>query len=228
MADRARRAAAAVHGATRAGRRSADLGHGHRQPGPDRRRLSRGVPDEPGRQQAPDPGRRARPADVRRHRAAAGRDARTGRSPAATILPSTAWHAEFEDVNNDGFMDLFVAKGNVEAQPDYAMKDPSNLLIGQADGTFVEGAEAAGHRSTSRGPRRGAGRPQPRRPARPRRGQPARERPALAERRVRDGGTPRRDGPLARRSDSQQPAPNRDAIGAWVEVRVGDRITSAS
>ena len=29
-------------------------------------------------------------------------------------LPSTAWHAEFEDVNNDGLMDLFVSKGNVE------------------------------------------------------------------------------------------------------------------
>ena len=60
------------------------------------------------------------------------------------VLPSTAWHPEFEDVNNDGLVDLFVSKGNVEAQPDYATLDPSNLLIGQADGTFVEGAEAAG------------------------------------------------------------------------------------
>ena len=60
------------------------------------------------------------------------------------VLPSTAWHPEFEDVNNDGLVDLFVSKGNVEAQPDYATRDPSNLLIGQADGTFVEGAEAAG------------------------------------------------------------------------------------
>ena len=60
------------------------------------------------------------------------------------VLPSTAWHPEFEDVNNDGFVDLFVSKGNVEAQSGYATRDPSNLLIGQADGTFVEGAEAAG------------------------------------------------------------------------------------
>ena len=59
-------------------------------------------------------------------------------------LPSTAWHAQFEDMNNDGFMDLFVAKGNVEAQQEYALRDPSNLLIGQADGTFVEGAMDAG------------------------------------------------------------------------------------
>jgi hypothetical protein len=60
------------------------------------------------------------------------------------VLPSTAWHPEFEDVNNDGVLDLFVSKGNVEAQPDYARRDPSNLFLGQADGTFVEGAEAAG------------------------------------------------------------------------------------
>jgi len=59
-------------------------------------------------------------------------------------LPSTAWHAEFEDVNNDGFSDLYVSKGNVERQLDYAMKDPSDLLIGQPDGTFVEGAMDAG------------------------------------------------------------------------------------
>ena len=60
------------------------------------------------------------------------------------MLPSTAWHPEFEDVNNDGFVDLFVTKGNVEAQVDYASRDPSNLLLGRADGTFAEAAEEAG------------------------------------------------------------------------------------
>ncbi len=60
------------------------------------------------------------------------------------VLPSTAWHPEFEDVNNDGIVDLFVTKGNVEGQTDHAMRDPNNLLIGQVDGTFVEGAEVAG------------------------------------------------------------------------------------
>lgn len=61
-----------------------------------------------------------------------------------TTRPSTAWHAEFEDVNNDGFMDLFVTKGNVDAVPEFAMDDPNNLLLGQPDGTFVEGAGDAG------------------------------------------------------------------------------------
>jgi len=58
-------------------------------------------------------------------------------------LPSTAWHPEFADVNNDGFIDLFVSKGNVSAQADYAQKDPSNLLLGQPNGTFVESTAAA-------------------------------------------------------------------------------------
>lgn len=70
-----------------------------------------------------------------------------------STLPSTAWHPEFQDVNNDGFMDLFISKGNVEAMPEYAMEDPNNLLLGQPDGTFLEGSTTAGVASvaTSRG-----------------------------------------------------------------------------
>src|SRR5665213_4503913 len=41
--------------------------------------------------------------------------------------PSTGWHTQFEDVNNDGRYDLFIAKGNVDKMPDFAMKDPNNL-----------------------------------------------------------------------------------------------------
>ncbi len=131
------------------------------------------------------------------------------------VLPSTAWHAEFADVNNDGFTDLFVAKGNVEAQEGYATRDPSNLLLGQPDGTFVEGGEAAGIVSYAKA--RGA---------------------ALVDLNL-DGlldlVVVNRAEPVTlwRNTSSasghwvafrlRQPAPNVDAVGAWLEMRVGDR-----
>ena len=64
--------------------------------------------------------------------------------PAATCGPSTGWHAQFEDVTNSGLVDLFIAKGNVSEMKDFAAKDPNNLLMQRADGTFVEMGEKAG------------------------------------------------------------------------------------
>jgi hypothetical protein len=64
------------------------------------------------------------------------------------MKPSTAWHTDFQDVNNDGRADLFIAKGNVSKMPDFALKDPNNLLIQNADGTFTEMAGEAGTAST--------------------------------------------------------------------------------
>jgi len=138
-------------------------------------------------------------------------------------LPSTAWHPEFVDVNDDGLADLFVSKGNVASMPDYASRDPSNLLIGQPDGTFVEGADAAGVTTFDKG--RGA---------------------ALADlnldglpdlllvnvgaplRTWRNVGSGTADAPapmghwLAARLS--EPGGNRDAVGAKLEVEAGETV----
>lgn len=65
--------------------------------------------------------------------------------------PSTGWHSQFADVNNDGLLDLFIAKGNVEAMPEFAAYDPDNLLLGTWDGKFVEVGGQAGIASEKRG-----------------------------------------------------------------------------
>jgi enediyne biosynthesis protein E4 len=60
------------------------------------------------------------------------------------IRPSTGWHAEFDDFNNDGNLDLFIAKGNVEQMPEFASFDPDNMLLGTFDQKFVEAGDLAG------------------------------------------------------------------------------------
>ncbi len=138
------------------------------------------------------------------------------------VRPSTAWHAEFRDVNNDGFIDLFIAKGNVDAMEEGAKRDPSNLLLGRPDGRFVEAADRAGVLNFARA--RGA---------------------ALVDFNLdgmldlvvvnlrenvkiwRNAGAGTADHPkpmgnwLALRL--RQPGGNRDGIGAWIEVRAGSR-----
>lgn len=69
--------------------------------------------------------------------------------------PSTGWHAQFGDVNNDGRDDLFIAKGNVDQMPGMATKDPNNLLIQNENGQFDEAGGVAGIASLKRS--RGAG-----------------------------------------------------------------------
>ena len=78
---------------------------------------------------------------VTAHRPFAGDDPR----------PSTAWHAQFEDVNNDGLADLYVVKGNVSTMPDFAAKDPNNLFLLGADGNFTEAGAQALSYATGRG-----------------------------------------------------------------------------
>ena len=67
------------------------------------------------------------------------------------VQPSTAWHAQFADVNHDGLADLFVVKGNVGHMPDFAALDPNNLMLQKPDGSFEEVGLQAGVASVHRG-----------------------------------------------------------------------------
>lgn len=141
------------------------------------------------------------------------------------ILPSTAWHPEFDDVNNDGLIDLFVTKGNVDAQVDYAKYDPNNLLLGKPNGTFEEHGDDAGIANGSRS--RGAALVDLNLDGLLDMVVVNRRVPVEVRRNVGDGtaSEPTAMGNwLALRL--RQPAPNVDAIGAWVEVRVDGRTTT--
>lgn len=130
--------------------------------------------------------------------------------------PSTGWHAAFGDVQNDGFPDIFVAKGNVEQMPGSAMDDPNNLLLGGPDGRFAEAGAAAGLASLHRG------------------------RGAVVMDLNRDGlldvAVVNRRAPLELWQNvteaagrwiavlPEQPGPNRFAVGAVVELRADGRV----
>ncbi|NVO04917.1 MAG: CRTAC1 family protein [Rhodoferax sp.] len=139
------------------------------------------------------------------------------------IHPSTAWHAQFADVNNDGLSDLFIVKGNVSTMPDFAILDPNNLLLGETDGHFTEVGQQAGIASFRRG------------------------RGGMLVDLNGDGlldmvvvnrldkaqlwrnlgsGTQDKPAPMGHwlQLGLQQAGGNRDAIGAWVEVDLGGRV----
>ena len=221
-----RRAAAAVHARRRLAD-AADLGHGHRQPGPHRRRLPGGLPDQPGRQQAADARRRRRPSRLPRHRPERGVTAHRPFAGGDTC-PRPPGTPSSRTSTTTASWTCSSPRATSRRMPDYAAKDPSNLLLGQPDGTFVEGAEAAGIVDFDRG--RGA-----RRSSTSTSTGCSTSSRSTARENVKvwrnvgagDAAAPGADGPLARPSSSSRPAPNRDAIGAWIEVRVGDRTIAA-
>jgi hypothetical protein len=143
-----------------------------------------------------------------------------------TTIPSTAWHDEFADVNNDGLVDLFVAKGNVEAMAEYAARDPSNLLLGQPNGTFVESAPAAGIVDFARA--RGAGLADLNADGLLDLVVMVRRENVRLWRNVGAGDSahPVAMGNWVSVSLADESSGNRDAIGAWVEIRVDGRIQS--
>ena len=65
--------------------------------------------------------------------------------------PSTSWHVDFADLNNDGLLDLWIVKGNVDSMPEFAAFDPDSLLIQQPGGGFVERGFEAGVAVDGRG-----------------------------------------------------------------------------
>ena len=105
----------------------------------------------------------------------------------------------------------FIAKGNVWDMPDFAIKDPNNLLLQLPDGKFTEAGDEAGVASVEQS--RGA---------------------ALADFNLDglvDMVVVNRNSPaqIWRNTSTNaghwievalnQPAPNRDAVGAWIEIR---------
>ncbi|SOC07974.1 VCBS repeat protein [Rhodobacter sp. JA431] len=130
--------------------------------------------------------------------------------------PSTGWHPAFGDVDNDGLVDLFISKGNVDQMPSNATHDPNNLLMQAPDGTFHEVADLAGIATTHRS--RGA---------------------ALVDLNadgLLDLVVMNRRAPMELwRNATQntghwaeiepiQAGTNPQAVGAWVELRVGDKV----
>ncbi|MGL4405902.1 MAG: CRTAC1 family protein [Notoacmeibacter sp.] len=134
------------------------------------------------------------------------------------LKPSTAWHAQFEDVNNDGLADLFVAKGNVDKMPDFAAKDPNNLLLQASDGKFVEAGQAAGVASVAQS--RGASFADFNLDGLldlivVNRGEPAQ----IWRNTTKDAGN-------WFNFKLSQASPNNNAIGSWLEIKTGDKIHS--
>lgn len=139
-----------------------------------------------------------------------------------SVMPSTAWHAQFEDINNDTYFDLLVVKGNVEAMTDFALEDPNNLFLGTAQGPFVESAEVSNFVSLHRG-----------------RGGSLVDLnmdgllDAVVVNRMENVQIWRNNGVSQTKSPApmgnwlnvllKQPKPNQHAIGAFVELRIADR-----
>ena len=141
-------------------------------------------------------------------------------------LPSTAWHPEFADVNDDGWLDLFISKGNVKEQADFARLDPSNLLLGKADGTFVERADAAGTLDYDLG--RGAALTDFNLDGLPDLVEVHLSSPVRIWRNT-GAGTAEAPAPLGHWTGIRVEDPassNRDGIGGWLDLRLGDRTIS--
>ena len=151
-----------------------------------------------------------------------GVDRAPGRSPAATCCRRRPGTRSSRTSTTTASSTCSSPRATSRRMPDYAAKDPSNLLLGQADGTFVERRGGGRHPQLRPRTRGGARRPQPRRPARPRRGEPAR-----AVKLWRNVGAGRRDDRRRRwatgwRSGSSSPGRTATRSAPGSRSRTGD------
>lgn len=70
----------------------------------------------------------------------------------ANGLNTTGWSTFFFDADNDGFLDLFIANGEIPSATFIAnaLEDPDKLFMNNSDGTFSDVTTAAGLGSTQR------------------------------------------------------------------------------
>ena len=200
------------------------MGHGHRKLRPDRRRLPRGLPDQPGPERAPDAHRRAR----RSRRTATSRIKRgVDRDPAVHRRRPAAVDCLAPRVRGRQQRRL---RRPVRRPRATSRRSPTTRPGTRATSSSASPTGRSSRLPTRPGilnyaprPRRRTRGPQPGRAARPGRAEPRRSRRALAERRVgrrRPAGLG--DGPLARAAAAPAGAePRRDR-------RRGSRSRSAT
>ena len=189
---------AALHRRATAGSTLQHLGHGHRQPGPDRRRLARGLPDQPGRQQLQTLADGRRRPDVPRHRARSAASPPHQPFAGGDALPRPPGTPSSRTSTTTASSTCSSPRATSSAHARLRREGPEQPAPRPARRHVRRGRRGRRHRRLRARPRRGAGRPQPRRPARPRRGQrAARTSGSGATSAPATPTTPAADGPLA-------------------------------
>ena len=99
--------------------------------------------------------RQRQPADYKDVALSARTSSRSSPIPAAIMHPSTAWHAQFEDVNNDGIAGPVHRQGQCRCDARLRQQDPEqSAAAAAADGKFIEVGDKAGVASMQTAPRR--------------------------------------------------------------------------